>query len=435
MPSPRTLSIVGASEETTAHIRLLLRMAGRQLQHRWELRENEEADLIIIEPGEDIATRTLPARCQAAGIPFAILADEGSVVVHGMVLRRPLRMEQLVAVLNAAGQMREDARVVSSIDADFYNADLGDLVPQGRSVPGGHWDEPQHVQATVSSQAPPAAPHDSIDALDLLIHGDPLIEPEPERPLVDQDTTLDARQGGDTARSARRREDRSHDANLIGVTPLDVAPISRTPVMPGNQPAKERRAASAPLSALLENGSILSPTRIFGDELPELVLDPKLRRYYSRAQLHELLPYADIAAEQLHTAPIVGSELQRVRDSQIPRSFDELQWLLAVATSRGRLNPALDPGGSYSVRHALVAAPDLRSHGRIAALMATPMPLHEIARASGARMEEVFDIVNAYHAIGRIEYIPRQRLQASPPAPDTGSHAGRSRLSRLFGKK
>ena len=138
----------------------------------------------------------------------------------------------------------------------------------------------------------------------------------------------------------------------------------------------------------------------------------------------------------MRTGSIVGSELQRVRDSQIPRSFDELQWLLALATSRGRLDSRLDPGGSYSIRNALVAATELRSHGRIAALMATPMPLHEIARASGARMEEVFDIVNAYHAIGRIEYIPRQRLQGIPPTPPAqGGEATRSRLARLFGKK
>lgn len=434
MSSSRTLSIVGASEETTAHIRLLMRMAGRQLQHRWQLREGEEADLVIVEPGDDIATRTLPARCQAAGIPFAILADEGSVVVHGMVLRRPLRMEQLVAVLNAAGQSREDARVVSSIDADFYNTDLGDLVPQGSANPESHWDQPQHEQ----DLAPPAAPASADtgpDALDLLIHGDPLIEPEPPTPLVDENTGLDARQGGDTARSALRREDRSYDANLIGITPLDVAPISRTPVMPTSAQAREH-TATAGLGDLLKSGAILSPTRITGEGLPELVLDPKLRRYYARAQLHELLPYADATAERLRTGSIVGSELQRVRDSQIPRSFDELQWLLALAASRGRLDPRLDPGGRYSIRNALVAASELRSHGRIAALMATPMPLHEIARTSGARMEEVFDIVNAYHAIGRIEYIPRQRLQGAPPAPaDPSGDSTRSRLARLFGKK
>ena len=187
---------------------------------------------------------------------------------------------------------------------------------------------------------------------------------------------------------------------------------------------------------LLKSGAILSPTRITGEGLPELVLDPKLRRYYARAQLHELLPYADATAERLRTGSIVGSELQRVRDSQIPRSFDELQWLLALAASRGRLDPRLDPGGRYSIRNALVAASELRSHGRIAALMATPMPLHEIARTSGARMEEVFDIVNAYHAIGRIEYIPRQRLQGAPPPPAAPSgDSTRSRLARLFGKK
>ena len=64
--------------------------------------------------------------------------------------------------------------------------------------------------------------------------------------------------------------------------------------------------------------------------------------------------------------------------------------------------------------------------------MTTSMPLHEVARASGARMEEVFDIVNAYHAIGRIEYTPRQRLQAQAAPPQKNDKGG---LFGLFKRK
>lgn len=429
MPNSRTFSIVGASEETTAHIRLLLRMAGSRLRHRWNPHGSEEADLIVVEPQDARTTRAIQARCQTAGIPFAILCEQDDVVVHGMALRRPLKLDQLIAVFNAAGEARPDTDIVVGLDSDFYNAELGDGVPQGTK--GGTWDQPEHahVQVTVEPIVR-VDTADTLDAFELLVHGDPLIEPEPKRPLVDENTRVEARHGGHTARHALRSEgDTASDAAiLLGITPLEVLPISVSPGYPSSAESRLRFAddAGPVLPGMLGEGAVFSPVRLSGEGLPEVVLDPKLHRFYTRAQLHELAPYAEAGPDVVTSAALAGSELQRARESRIPRSFDELRWLFALNASKGRLDPRLDPGGSYCIRQALVAAPDLRAHGRIAALMTTPMPLHEVARASGARMEEVFDIVNAYHAIGRIEYIPRQRLQAqqAPQKPDKGGLFG-----------
>lgn len=428
MPASRTFAIVGASEEATAHIRLLLRMAGTRLLHHWELRDSDEADLVIIEPKGDLASNGIQTRCQAAGIPFAILCDQNDLIVHGMALRRPLKLDQLAAILNAAGAMRAETDILTGLDADFYNTELSDAVPQGKRA-SSTWDQSEHAIPDVGlshtglpdaplSRSIPADGADAADAFTLLVHGDPLIEPPPETPLLNEHTQVDATQGGNSARHALRHDDAATRAaaSLIGVAPLDVLPISIEPLYPTTPKPTQSLPGEAPaLPALLREGAILSPVRISAPGLPDVVLDPKLRRFYTQCQLHDLLPYADVGADTLRSAAIAGSDLARVRESRIPRSFDELDWLFALAASRGRLHPKLDPGGSYNIRQALVAAPELRAHGRIAALMTTPMPLHEVARASGARMEEVFDIVNAYHAIGRVEYIPRQRLQAAPP--------------------
>lgn len=436
MPASRTFTIVGASEETTAHIRLLLRMAGKHLQHRWEMRDGDEADLVIVEPGNDLASRAIQTRCQAAGIPFAILCDGDELVVHGMALRRPLKLDQLAAILNAAGAMRAETDIVTGLDADFYNTELGELVPQSKG--NAFWDQPEHAAHDVTTTpAAPANGSNTVDAFDLLVHGDPLIEPEPEAPLVDEHTQVDATQAGNSARQTLRREDAATRAaaSLIGVTPLDVEPISRQPLYPSTQSSRPQAGADpaiAALPALLRNGAIHSPVRISTGDLPEVVLDPKLRRFYTPGQLHELLPYATIGPEAVANTAIAGSDLQRVRENRIPRPFDELNWLFALAASHGRLDPKLDPGGSYCIRNPFVSAAELRAHGRIAALMTTSMPLHEVARASGARMEEVFDIVNAYHAIGRIEYTPRQRLQAQAAPPQKNDKGG---LFGIFKRK
>lgn len=436
MSLSRTLSIVGASEETTAHIRLLLRIASTRLEHPWQLQNAESPDLIIIEPQGDLATSAVKTHCKAAGIPYAVICDQDEIVVHGMALRRPLKMDQLVAVLNAVGNalpQTADSAVVAGKDTDFYNAELGDQIPRGGN--NNPWDQAGRVQpnpeiAEIPARNPDIA--DGVDAFDLAVKGDPLVEPPPKVPLVDETTELEPIKLGTSARHAFRRGANTHDeASLLGVSAMELEPIALTSQQISAPPARETIGSGSTvlLSELLQENAIQSPMRISAAGLPDVVLDPKLQCYYSSEPLEDLLPYASADTNGMQTSSIAGNELQRIRDNQPASPLDELRWLLAIASSKGRLNPGLDPGGSYSLKHVLPAAPELHSHGRIAALMTTPMPLHEIARASGARMEDVFDIVNAYHAIGQTEYIPRRRLQE----PD--GKGGKSSLwSRLKGK-
>ena len=429
MRAPRTLSIVGASEESVAHVRLLLRMAGMRLNHAWELQDGENVDLIIIDPSDD-ASRALQTRCQTAGVPFAILCEADAVVMHGIVLRRPITLGQLVAVLNAAGDLRDDTDVVVGADSDFYNAELGEQVPDGRGA--ATWDRPEHAHADVVAEPSPTL-STTADSFELLVHGDPLEEPLSIAPLATNEMRLEPQRRSQTARNALRNGGAgAHEASLLGITPMEVEPISlgATSYLPDAQKNADGLEPGRPvLPALLVEGAILSPTRLSGDGLPDLVLDPKLHCYYSHARLEDLQPYAEAGGDRVQSTRIVGSELQQVRESRRARPFDELRWLVALTASHGHLDASLDRGGSYSISHALDGAPDLRAHGRIAALMATPMQLHVLARVSGAQMEEVFDVINAYHAIGRLEYVPRQSLQGQAKKDD------RPPLFRLFTRK
>lgn len=414
MPSTRTLSIIGASEETVAHIRLLLRIAGPRLRQRWELRDGDVADLLLIEPHGDLGISAIQTRCEATGVPYAVLCDHDELVVHGMALRRPLKLEQLVAILNAAGAMRPDTEIVAGVQSDFYSAELGDEVPVGSAA--GVWDDPEHAVPDVTTPHRSRNDSDAIDAFDLLLHGDPLAEPVPDAPLLTPNTGLEQRSGGETARSALQRDAGTRAASLMGVASLDVPPIALEPLPPNlrTQCNTTEEAVGAPtLPGLLREGALLSPVRIQAEGLPDVVLDPKARCFFCANPLQDLLPYASATA--VRRDGIVGTELQRVRDSQSARPFDELRWLFALAASHGRLDPRLDPGGSYAIQDPLAAAAELRAHARITAVMAQPTPLHEVTHASGARMEDVFDIVNAYAAIDRIDYIPRQSLQPTSP--------------------
>ncbi len=422
MSSSRSLSIVGASEETTAHIRLLLRIAGIRLQHHWELRDGDDADLLLIEPHDDIATEAIRARCEAGGIPYAIICNEDDLVVHGMALRRPIKLVPLAAILNTAGAMRTDADVLSGSASNFYDLDLSADIPKA-AAPGG-WDRTDYSSDVSGTSAATTTTSDTADAFDLLVHGDPLAEPLPPTRLVDENTRLEKRTGSDTTRSAMQRDAGTRAAaSLLGVAPVEVLPIDLEPLTPAPHAQRGSDPANTPLPllpGLLREGALSSPTRVSAPGLPVVVLDPKVRRYYSGVPLQDLLPYAKVMEGVAQAGSIVGADLQRVRNTQTPRPFDELRWLFALGASHGRLDEKLDPGGSYAVPHPFVAAPELRSHGRIVALMATPMPLHEVARASGARMDEVFDIVNAYAAVERIEYVPRGSLRGKNPDEGKG---------------
>lgn len=406
MPATCTLAIIGASDETVAHIRLLLRIAGTRLEQQWELRDGDDADLIIIQSQGDLATSAVQTRCEATGVPYAILADIDELVVHGMALRRPLKLEQLVAILNAAGRRQDQTGIMPGLGADFYSAAL-DTAGTDAAAP---------VQAA-ADRTDFGAATDGTDSFDLLVHGDPTIEPVPDAPLVTAETTLEKRLGGDSARSALQRDAGTRvAASLVGVVAPEVLPIDLGPA-PSNKPLEftvnGANAGVPVLPALLRPGQLRSPHRVHAEGLPDIVLDPKTRCYYSRSPLHELAPYATASAARVRYEGIVGRDFQKTMGNSIPRKFDELDWLIALVNSKGHLDPKLDPGGSYAIDHPFAAAPELRHHGRITEAMSTPVRLHEAAQASGARMEDVFDIVNAYASIERIRCIPRQSLRQS----------------------
>ena len=122
-----------------------------------------------------------------------------------------------------------------------------------------------------------------------------------------------------------------------------------------------------------------------------------------------------------------------MRDAQPGRPYDDLRWLDALLKSTGRLSNRLDPGGSFQVRQPVTVHPEFQAHGAIATALAQPARLHEVAQQSGAGMDRVFDVVNAYDAIGRLTWTPRQRRDAPAATPDKAGVL--SKLKWPFGKK
>jgi hypothetical protein len=438
MATPKTLAVIGASEETVAHLRLLMKLGGRQLQHEWHWGEADKADFVAVEV-HDLGCAGVLARCQAAGVPCAVMAEANEVVVHGLVLRRPFKLDQIVAVLNAAGAASAEAGPVEAFADDFYTRDLDDAqIPVGRTNPDDVWTKHERPQATIHLSGTAAAAD-----LDMLIHGDPLVEPEAPKPLIDANTTIAPGAHEPTRRSEGRADQSRHrvPAGVVGVAPVDVAPIVLPPRNEANSPLPATPArleagdtAGYRFSDYFDGDLVPSPSQLQAPDLPAIVLDPKAKAFHTEADLSLLAPYASTSLPRSLLKVVSTTELARARDAHPARGYDELRWLLALLKGGGRLASRLDPGGSFQVAEPVRIDPAFHSHGRIAAALARPARLHEIAAASNASMEQVFDVVSAYDAIGRLKWTPRQRLASSDPAPDPKSGGALSRLWP-FGKR
>jgi hypothetical protein len=468
MSSHKTLAVIGASEETVAHLRLLMKLGSNQLDHQWTWGSEEAADFVAVEV-HDLGCQGVVARCQSAGVPCAVMAEANEPVVHGLVLRRPFKLEQIIAVLNAAGAASAESGPVEAFSDDFYTRDLEDYAdrPQASSEPEDLWTRRENSHAHMATGHDPDAA-----GLDRLIHGDPLAEPEKRKPLIAPGTTVERSSGTPTRRSEGRADQSRHRVipeGVVGVGTVDVAPIvlpsrneERAGVTPqpysmpagtawtsvpttaeaasaaGRSEAGRSEAGDAPLghplSEYLEGNLLLSPSLLQLPDRPALTLDPKKRAYHAEGDLAALAPYAQGPLPRGLSRGLSTAELNRVRAEQPARTYDELRWLIALLQSGGRLSGKLDPGGSYQVERPVQVAADFHAHGAIAHALATPARLHEIVASTGASMEQVFDMVNAYDAIGRLRWTPRQRLAAQAPA-ETKPAGGKSGFKWPFGKR
>ncbi|KAB2895851.1 MAG: hypothetical protein F9K31_14155 [Dokdonella sp.] len=175
------------------------------------------------------------------------------------------------------------------------------------------------------------------------------------------------------------------------------------------------------LEPLLKRGALL----IKRGGLAPLLVDPVTEQFHSSARMSELEPY--------FLDPLKGNEYQRVGGAQLAalqrehegRPLIRLLWLSAFLRSNGWLARHLDPSGYYRLTQWLPLDNDYRKQHRIAMTLMREAQLHVIAKSAKAYMADVFDVVNAYDALGLIE-VHRQ------PSAARGEAAQRSRKAKLL---
>jgi hypothetical protein len=418
------VTVVGLDDETTAHLRLLMRQAAAKLARHWQWGNEAEADLVVVDP-ETLAGKVSRTRCESSGVRCAIVCAPDRALPAALLLLTPLRLSNVIDVLRRAAEPTFQAEAVRHQDAGFYldGAAVDTIEPDG-----GH--------------APPQPERSRQVAKGLEEH----MRDEPGLELLPQPKVqvLDAATLGTTSALSSRREQRSKDApdaiarslprnqsnpsipgaaRQPGLEPPPGLPIgSAAPALPA---AGGQRLLAAYLGGELLGG----PAQIRLEGMPSLTLDPKHRVFHSEAPLSHLARYCTENLPRSAWRAVTSGELVQLRTSQPPRLYEYLVWLEALLRSSGRLASHLDPGGSYRLRQMVVVDHKYHEHGAITQAMRAPTKLNEIASRSSAGMEAVFDVVNAYAAIGWLESTPRERLRQAVPDKPAGLWA---RLKRPF---
>jgi hypothetical protein len=166
--------------------------------------------------------------------------------------------------------------------------------------------------------------------------------------------------------------------------------------------------------------------------MPRLFIDPAAGNYHANAPLSRLEPYFLDPLKPAEYRQVGPTRFEEMRGSAPGRPLVHLHWMSALLRSNGCLGAHLDPGGTYRVKRWLSVYGEYRKQYRIATMMLRPLRMHEIARKADAKMVEVFDVVNAYDAIGLLEWEPRKSRYAAEAQAADKPRAGAPGTARLL---
>jgi hypothetical protein len=401
------------SDEDTAHLRLLLRKIYGYLDNHWRWGAEENADLVIVNPAE-LSGQIARNRAFSSGRRCAVY-DEHEPLRDGETrLSKPLKDENLVGVLNGTSDVGTGlGSAMSHHDDNFYDLDTLTLNSQFELEE----DDAAEARAHRIEHAP--AP-----GLDEMLKPDSEgFKPQFAVPgKLNRATEVE----GTVGQSARADQRVADSVRGFGKHSHEASDIS-APVKRGQAPTP---ATQHTLLDYLRKDIIGGPAALTLGEAPPLTLDPKAQSFHTPGKLPSLMPYCNGEIAPSAWRRLTTNELAQTRADQSAQPYSRLVWLYALVRSGGRLASHLDPGGRYRLKRTQTAAEaDFPSHGRIIAALAAPAKVNEIAATSGTPMAEVFDVINAYDAIGLIEMERRQPRHAEPEP--TGLMA---RLRKPFGK-
>jgi len=381
MSTQRFIHCVGTSEEYTTHIRLLLRLVQTQVSDGWAWGAEAKADLVIVDTRRVVGETAL-RRAGQRGIACAKLIDENDPTPGGLILRKPMHRDAFAALL---------ARVESGIDPEEPEA--GEWDSGIADLDWGMIDlsalEADHPGAQLGYGPPSHAgeKHADLELAEISDLSAHLIG------MVATATPVAGAEGEVAAVDAAHVEATS----AVDAIPAHVeeAFVPRAVIDPD---------AKFPLLYYLEKGVLEGPSRIVLSRRPSLVIDSDTQTFWAQDSLPVLEPYVRELLRYGDWERLEPMELERARGGMAVRPFTRLVWLDAFVHSSGFLAKRYAMGGDFRLTNRIDLSTDYPQAARVTACMSgAPRKLHEVSRDSGVGLEQIFDVINAYDALGYVE--------------------------------
>jgi hypothetical protein len=414
MALARTVAFAGFADAEMTELRVLVARAGELLDTPWSLDDAAVADLVVFDPAQTDGAAAAAAAA-VRGVPCVAIDADDDVE---LMLMRPFEIDGLMQLLvSAQSRLPERPAAVTasvvggamqfgflraepdlardggiSLEA-FFTADLIGLIPNAQ--PG-----------ETSSSAPRWSTRASDDALLAAVAALPSAALSVGAPGGDAPAVGAAAAGGPAAA-----------VNTAGRAAAAPAPDAAVADLPQEPAPVAAARAQYPLLDYLQSGLIGLPSRIALDGAPPLVLDPATRSFHAAASLRELEPYLDTPLSRTQWSALLPSQLAALRAEQPGRPYDLLRWYQALRQVRPGVPPGIDPSASYRLAQPLDIAGDHLRAARIVAAMDVPRGIGEIANRAGCSVVEVYAVLGAFAAIGRLEEHARPR----PPQPGTAA--------------
>ncbi len=182
-------------------------------------------------------------------------------------------------------------------------------------------------------------------------------------------------------------------------THADPDPVAAATIAPAGQEDVTR-----PLVYYLPKRVLGVPARILLEGAPALCVDPGARSFWADGPLTALEPYFRQPLRFGDWHALDEAALDAVRAALPARSCLYLTWMDVYLHGNGTLSRRFDPAGSFRLTRKLELANDYPRAYLIGAQMNTPRRLDAIARASGADLAEVHNVIDAFDAIGYLDW-------------------------------
>ncbi|HVH35658.1 MAG TPA: hypothetical protein VM847_16280 [Tahibacter sp.] len=336
------IALVGASPDEETEFRNLLGPAAQRLRQSWEIGNERDADLVVVDV-DSVFGHMAWLKASGAGKRTAAFTERDSARESDLLLGRPLSLEGVVKLLLMfnlpSGSAAAPAAPAPAAERESYASEYrpGDARPQ-----------------RVTPTPPPRA--EAPTAV------------EPPRPAA----------------------------------PRPAPPPAAAPAPPPAPPAPARELG---LADFLTGITLPGPARLVTADAPDLLLDPASQTWYSSATgLRALAPHCARVLTLGDWQLLNAADFAAAKGSLTAQPFSRLLWFYVLNRSRGELLPELDRAARFKLARYPQSEREFAKHFRIGTFMMKDFAsLEDIAEASGAALPDVVDYVNAYTAVGFVE--------------------------------